>query len=80
MATHRYDYYESQVDAESHNTAPAFPQHPDGDSWQGALCGRHAHEAPGRFGPGHAVLCTNAACPAQCSVCNLEFQPREQVA
>jgi hypothetical protein len=75
------DYYEEEADAQAHNTAAAFPLQPEGDSWVGALCGRHAHEAKGRFGAEvHAVLCENAACPAQCSVCNLEFQPREQVA
>jgi len=79
MPRHR-DYYEDQADAEAHNTAATFPLQPKGDSWQGALCGRHAHEAHGRFGDVHAVLCVNAACPATCSVCNLEFQPREQVA
>ena len=80
MMRHR-DYYEDQVDAEAHNTAARLPQQPEGDSWIGALCGRHAHEAKGRFGAAvHEVLCVNAHCPAQCSVCNLEFQPREQVA
>ena len=75
------DYYEDQADAEVHNTAASFPQQPEGDSWVGALCGRHAHESKYRFGAEvHEVLCVNAACPATCAVCNLEFQPRAQVA
>jgi hypothetical protein len=80
MPRHR-DYYDDPADAEAHNTAPRFPLQPEGDSWIGALCGRHAHEAPHRFGAAvHAVRCENAACPATCSVCNMEFAPREQVA
>ena len=80
MPRHR-DYYEDQADAEAHNTATSFPLQPEGDSWVGALCGRHAHEAKGRFGVEvHAVLCVNAHCPATCSICNMEFAPREQVA
>ena len=80
MTRHR-DYYEDQAEAEAHNTVPTFPLQPEGDSWLGALCGRHAHEAQGRFGSAlHAVLCVHPHCPAQCCVCNLECQPREQVA
>jgi hypothetical protein len=75
------DYHEIEADALAHNTAEAFPLQPEGDSWLGALCGRHAHESKGRFGAEvYAVLCVHAHCPAQCAVCNFEFQPREQVA
>ena len=80
MLRHR-DYDEDQADAEAHNTAPTFPLQPEGDSWVGALCSRHAHEAKGRCGAErHAMLCVNLHCPAPCAVCNLAFQPREQVA
>lgn len=80
MSTRHRDYYEGQADAEAHNTAETFPLQPEGDSWVGALWGRHAHESSHRFGAVHAVRCTNPACPAQCCVCNLEFAPRGQVA
>ena len=80
MARHR-DYYEDQADVEAHNTAPDFPLQPEGDSWVGALCRRHVQKAKGRCGAElHAVLCVNLHCPAQCAVCNLAFQLREQVA
>ena len=79
MASH-YDFYETLNDALAHNYAPSFPQQEGGDSWQGALYPRHRKEATARFGSGHTVLCTNPACPAQCSVCNMEFVPREEVA
>ena len=80
MASH-YDFYETLSDSLSHNHAPDFPQRDGGDSWQGALCPRHRHEAPYRFGKeAHGVRCENAQCPAQCAVCNMEFQAREQVA
>ena len=79
MASH-YDFYETLNDSLTHNHAPSFPQQDGGDSWQGALCPRHRQEANARFGSGHTVLCTNPACPAQCSVCAMEFAPREQVA
>jgi hypothetical protein len=79
MASH-YDFYETLNDSLTHNHAPSFPQQPGGDSWQGALCPRHRQEATARFGPGHGIRCANAACPAQCCVCNLEFQPRKAVA
>jgi len=79
MASH-YDFYENLDDAATHNQAGSFPQQPGGDTWQGALCSRHQKEAKARFGAGHAVRCENPACPAQCSVCNMEFVPREQVA
>ena len=49
MASH-YDFYETLSDSLSHNHAPDFPQRDGGDSWQGALCPRHRHEAPYRFG------------------------------
>jgi len=79
MASH-YDFYEILDDATTHNQAVSFPQQPGGDTWQGALCSRHQKEAKARFGPVHAVRCEHAACPAQCSVCNMEFVPRQQVA
>src|SRR6516165_8896007 len=75
------DYYEWAPDALDHNTALAFPLHADGDSWVGALCSRHAHEATARFGSAtYRVRCEHPSCPAQCAVCNCEFQPREAVA
>ena len=80
MATSHRDYYEDLADALAHNDAPAFPLQAGGDSWQGALCARHALQARSRFGRGHSVVCTNANCPAQCSVCAMEFEPRGQVA
>jgi len=79
VASH-YDFYETLNDSLTHNHAPSFPQQDGGDSWQGALCPRHRQAANARFGSGHTVLCTNPACPAQCSVCTMEFAPREQVA
>ena len=69
MAAKHRDYYENDADAQAHNTAASFPQQPDGDSWVGALCGRHAHEAKGRFGAEvHAVLCVNERCPSDPSL------------
>ena len=80
MTRHR-DYDDDQAEAEAQTTAEAFPLQPEGDSWLGALCGRPAPEAKGRFGAAlHAVLCVNLPCPAPCAVCALEFEPREQVA
>jgi len=79
MASH-YDFYETMNDVLMHNHAPHFPQQEEGDSWQGALCPRHRQEAQARFGPGHGIRCENPACPATCAICNLEFQPRTQVA
>ena len=80
MTQKHRDYYENEAEALTHNTAPSFPQQSGGDSWVGALCGRHAHEAPHRFGEVHAVLCVNPSCEAECAVCRFEFAPREQVA
>ena len=78
MARHR-DYYERRSEVVSHNHAPSFPQQEGGDSWVGALCGRHNPETKARFGTEvFAVLCENSQCPATCSVCNMEFQPRKQ--
>ena len=74
MASH-YDFYETLDVSLTHNHAPSFPQQVGGDSWQGALCPRHRHEAQARFGPGHGIRCENPACPAQCAVCNMEFVP-----
>ena len=76
---HRYDYYTQRGDMLAHNEATDFPLRASGDSWEGSLCGRHRPEARARFGATlFEVTCTNPNCPAQCSICNLEFAPREQ--
>jgi hypothetical protein len=75
MACHR-DYYEDALEAETHNTAPAFPQILTGDSWVGALCAQHQPRASSVFRGAVGVLCTNPACPAACSICALEFVRR----
>jgi len=56
MTRHR-DYYEDQAEAEAHNTAPTFPLQPEGDSWLGGLCGRHAPEAQGGALGQRCTLC-----------------------
>jgi hypothetical protein len=76
-----YDYYQSAVEARLHHTAETFPLVADGDSWLGALCGKHSLDGRATFGPHYyRVRCDNPHCPAQCCVCNNEFEPREAVA
>ena len=76
MASH-LDFYEDAVESRTHNTAPALPQAPTGDSWVGALCQRHKARARTLFAGCAAVLCTHPGCPADCCVCNGEYAPRE---